>query len=103
MEINDSHEIMLSLNEIRKVNPNLSTTVAKQLLDNSMLSSGLMADFKNMTNRVNSLLVDIMNVEKAKKPSQGKIEHKQEEVEEKEVEPEVMVEENVEQNEAKQH
>ncbi len=47
---------MTNLNLIRKSNKNIATLVAKQIVDNCMLTAGLISDPKGMVDRVNNLL-----------------------------------------------
>ena len=60
MEINPSHSIITSLNEIRNENPELAKLVAEQLHDNALVAAGIMEDPRVMLERLNNLLVEAM-------------------------------------------
>jgi HSP90 family molecular chaperone len=44
LELNAGHPIVVNLNQLRKTNKDMATLVAKQLLDNVMISSGIPFD-----------------------------------------------------------
>lgn len=60
LEINPSHEIIKSLNILKRNNPFLADLVAQQLFDNAMITAGLMDNPVEMVGRLNSLLSNVM-------------------------------------------
>lgn len=56
LEINPSHAIALKLNGLKESNGELAELVAEQLLDNALMSAGLLEDPQVMINRVNRLM-----------------------------------------------
>ena len=67
-EINPNHEVIVKLNRIRKSHPVLASTLAKQLLDNCMLSSGLLRDPKPLIDRIYNLMTLTMDAQEGKLP-----------------------------------
>lgn len=61
LEINPDHEIIKSLNILRKNNPYLANILAEQLFDNAMITAGLLDDPREMVGRLNILLSKVMN------------------------------------------
>lgn len=60
LEINPDHEIIKSLNALRKNNPYLANILAEQLFDNAMITAGLMDDPREMVGRLTTLLSKVM-------------------------------------------
>jgi molecular chaperone HtpG len=56
LEINPGHGFIGRLNGLRKENEGLAKDLAEQLLDNSLLGAGLLADPRAMVSRLNKLL-----------------------------------------------
>ena len=56
LEINPRHPMVKSLAVARTVQPELASLAARQLLDNSLLSAGLLEDPRDMVKRLNELL-----------------------------------------------
>ena len=54
LEINPAHGIIRKLNRMRKNKPDLAATVAEQVLDNALISAGLLAT--GNLDRINSLM-----------------------------------------------
>lgn len=61
LEINPHHEIIVKLNKMRKVDSNLASVVVRQLLDNTMLTAGMINDPKSFITRVNKLITHILS------------------------------------------
>jgi len=60
LEINPDHEVIKSLNTLRKNNPYLANMLAEQLFDNAMITAGLMDDPREMVGRLNTLLSNVL-------------------------------------------
>ena len=60
LEINGSHPIIRAVNTTRTANPELATMVSKQLLDNALISAGLMDDPRTILPNVNELLTQVL-------------------------------------------
>ncbi|PFX28537.1 Heat shock protein 75 kDa, mitochondrial [Stylophora pistillata] len=60
LEINPSHDLIKQLQEVRSVNSDLAVMVVHQLLDNAMISAGLLDDPRSMVGRLNSLLAQVL-------------------------------------------
>jgi molecular chaperone HtpG len=56
LEINPRHPMVKSLAAARTAQPELASLAARQLLDNSLLSAGLLEDPRDMVQRLNELL-----------------------------------------------
>lgn len=56
MEINPNHNLIIGLNNLRKVDLAKANFVVRQLLDNTLLACGLLIDPTDFVNRVNSLM-----------------------------------------------
>lgn len=56
MEINPNHSLIVGLNNLRKVDLAKANMVVRQLLDNTLLSCGLLIDPTDFVNRVNLLM-----------------------------------------------
>mgnify|MGYP001986901492 CR=1 FL=1 len=56
LEINPKHPLITLLNQARESNPELAAEVAEQVLDNALVSAGLMDDSRVMLPRINKLL-----------------------------------------------
>jgi len=64
LEINPNHEIISKLNALRKTNLKVASMIARQILDNTMVSAGLVSDTKSYVNRVNKLLLHVLEAHK---------------------------------------
>ena len=64
MEVNPNHEIIRKLNEMRKTDMKIAALVARQILDNTMLSAGLVNDVKSVVTRVNKLILHVFDSHK---------------------------------------
>lgn len=62
LEINPNHKIIVGLNKLRRVNLSAANTVLLQLLDNTLLSCGLLVDPTDSVNRVNSLILNTIDL-----------------------------------------
>lgn len=60
LELNPSHAILLKLNGLKERNVELAELVAEQLLDNALMSAGLLDDPQVMINRVNKLMEQVV-------------------------------------------
>ena len=56
LEINPRHNVIKRLSEIQASNPERAKLVAEQLLDNALISAGLLDDATTMVARLNKLL-----------------------------------------------
>jgi len=56
-EINPNHELIVKLNQLRKTNAKFASTILKQLLDNTLVSAGIMGDVKQFVNRINKIMI----------------------------------------------
>merc|ERR1711871_204966 len=56
IEINPNHEIMIKLNSARESSPETAKLVAEQVLDNALISAGLLDDSRSMIPRLNQIL-----------------------------------------------
>lgn len=56
LEINPRHEVIRNLARIRESDPALAELAARQLLDNALLSAGLLEDPRDMVQRLNTLI-----------------------------------------------
>ncbi len=59
IEINPRHAVILRLNELREADAEKATLVAEQLLDNALISAGLLEDPTAMVSRLNKLLAAV--------------------------------------------
>lgn len=59
LEINPAHPLIKKLNGLRTEQPELAGLVARQILDNSLISAGFVEDPRAMVNRIYSLLEKI--------------------------------------------
>ena len=64
MEVNPNHEIIRKLNEMRKTDMKIGALVARQILDNTMLSAGMVNDVKSVVTRVNKLILHVFDSHK---------------------------------------
>lgn len=60
LEINPRHALVRKLSEIREGNPDVARLVAAQLLDNALISAGLLDDARETIRRMNSLMEKAM-------------------------------------------
>ncbi len=60
LEINPRHSLIHQLSGIRESNPELAKLVASQLLDNALLSAGMLDDRANLVNRGFTLMEEAM-------------------------------------------
>lgn len=63
LEINPNHDIIVNLNKVRKVNKQVAGLITKTLLDNCMLTAGLLKDPKGIVDRTNNLLSLVLSGE----------------------------------------
>lgn len=64
MEINPRHALIKHIEELRVENETLAKKVAEQVLDNALISAGLLEDPRDMVKRVYELLEQVNMVEK---------------------------------------
>ena len=62
-EINPNHELIIKLNQTRKINPKFASMLLRQLLDNTMISAGILTDIKQFINRINKIIVHSLDTE----------------------------------------
>lgn len=60
LEINANHPLMVYLKEVRHSNPKLASEVVEQIYDNALMAAGLLLESGSMTNRINSLLLEVL-------------------------------------------
>lgn len=60
LEINPSHKLIKGLNDLRKTDMQLASSLAKQMLDNTMLNAGILDDQKGYVTRVNKLMLSLL-------------------------------------------
>ena len=60
LEVNARHPLIRALDAAREAQPELAQQVAEQLLDNALVSAGLMDDSRIMLPRINSLLEQVL-------------------------------------------
>ncbi|MFK7849932.1 MAG: molecular chaperone HtpG [Akkermansiaceae bacterium] len=60
LEINPRHPLIKQLSESREKQPDVAKLVAMQMLDNALISAGLLEDAKDMIGRMNSLMEKAM-------------------------------------------
>lgn len=56
-EINPNHDLMVELNKLRRSDVSLARDILNQNLDNCLLSSGLLFEFNEYIERINSLML----------------------------------------------
>merc|ERR1712032_1784827 len=56
LEVNASHPIIVGLNTFRHTNPAVADQLTEQLLDNALVSAGILDDPRQMLGRINDLL-----------------------------------------------
>lgn len=61
MEINPNHKLIIGLNNLRKVDLPQANKIVRQLLDNTLLSCGLLLDPTDFTKKVTSLMESSVN------------------------------------------
>jgi len=61
LEINPNHPIMTHLARMCSANPALAGKITEQVFDNSRIAAGLLEDPREMLNRVNELLEQLLN------------------------------------------
>ncbi len=57
IEINPRHELIRKLQEVRQSRSDLAPMIAEQIVDNALLSAGLLDESKNMVNRVYDIML----------------------------------------------
>tara|TARA_B110000116_G_scaffold249191_1_gene242734 strand:- start:1753 stop:3597 length:1845 start_codon:yes stop_codon:yes gene_type:complete len=57
IEINPRHELIRKLQEVRQSRVDLAPMIAEQIVDNALLSAGLLDESKNMVNRVYDIML----------------------------------------------
>jgi HSP90 family molecular chaperone len=60
LEINPRHPLIRKLAEASVANPELAGLVARQLLDNALISAGLLDDARDTISRMNKLMEKAM-------------------------------------------
>jgi TNF receptor-associated protein 1 len=60
LEINPRHALIRKLSATRESNPEVAKLVASQLLDNALISAGLLDDARETIRRMNSLMEKAM-------------------------------------------
>jgi len=60
LELNPNHAMMASLEKMRHTDAALAAKVAEQIFDNARVAAGLMEDPREMLNRVNELLEQLL-------------------------------------------
>ncbi|XP_064609225.1 LOW QUALITY PROTEIN: heat shock protein 75 kDa, mitochondrial-like [Liolophura sinensis] len=61
LEINPSHVLVKKLNMLRTEDPDLAKMLAEQIYDNAMVNAGLVDDPRSVVNRLNDLLVRVLD------------------------------------------
>ena len=61
LEINPNHTMIARLEKIRTTEPDLAKKVAEQIFDNARVAAGLLEDPREMLNRVNELLEQLLS------------------------------------------
>merc|ERR1711920_1139917 len=56
LEVNASHPIIVGLNSFRHTRPEVAEQLTEQLLDNALVSAGILDDPRQMLGRINDLL-----------------------------------------------
>lgn len=59
LEVNPTHEIVVKLNEMRKTDITVANMLARQVLDNALLSAGMVSDVKDVVKRINQLMLHV--------------------------------------------
>lgn len=59
-EFDKSNELIVSLNEHRKINQEDASMIIRQLFDNACMEAGLSSDPKNMISRINKMMKKII-------------------------------------------
>ncbi len=57
IEINPRHDLIKKLHEVRQSRSDLAPMIAEQIVDNALLSAGLLDESKNMVNRVYDIML----------------------------------------------
>ena len=65
IEINPSHELIISLNSIRKENPELASEVLHQIYDNALITADILENFNPSIKRMNSLMLKLLQANKS--------------------------------------
>merc|ERR1712032_1112514 len=60
LEVNASHPIIVGLNSFRHTRPEVAEQLTEQLLDNALVSAGILDDPRQMLGRINDLLTVIV-------------------------------------------
>jgi HSP90 family molecular chaperone len=60
LEINPRHPLVRKLAAASEANPELAKLVSRQLLDNALISAGLLEDARDTINRMNTLMEKAM-------------------------------------------
>lgn len=61
LEVNPNHEIITKLNEMRKTDMAVASLVARQVMDNTLLSAGMVTDVKSTVNHINKLILHVFD------------------------------------------
>jgi molecular chaperone HtpG len=59
LEINPSHDLVRKLEQTRQTNPQLAALMGAQLLDNALLSAGLLDEPQRMVSRLEKLMANL--------------------------------------------
>lgn len=71
LEINPNHKIIVGINDLRKVDLPTANLVLLQLLDNTLLSCGLLLDPTDSVNRVNKLIENTISASLERQSAEG--------------------------------
>ncbi|ESO07190.1 hypothetical protein HELRODRAFT_191087 [Helobdella robusta] len=61
LEVNSSHQLIVSLHKLKSNDPDLARMVTEQLFDNAMIAAGLLDDPRKMLGRLNDLMTRALN------------------------------------------
>lgn len=71
LELNAGHPIVVNLNQLRKTNKEMAGLVARQLLDNVMVSSGIPFNLNEGTDRQYKLISSYLELMVEREPAQA--------------------------------
>lgn len=71
LEINAAHPIIVNLNQLRKTNKVMASLVAKQLLDNVMIQSGIPYDMNEGIDRRYKMITQFLEMTTDSEPTQA--------------------------------
>lgn len=61
LQVNPSHPIILNLSKLKDSDEDVAKMVAEQLMDNALVTAGLIDDVRTMVPRLNELLQRIVS------------------------------------------